>query len=293
MHTTTHTTSRLCRTSLRLVLLPLLLASISCRAITKSPYDLIEAELRTKERELADTRSQLRNSKNLNDAYQRTPRGMAATGDDGAPFLPIKELTLGSGTGGADNDNQPGDEALQVVLVPKDEDGSAVKVPANVLILAYETSRNGTKCLISRWDIGADQLRRTWRSGLFATGYYIPLQWDQLPAFDKVRIVVRLQTLDGRAFEADKDITVRVLPGVIPNNRGIAPPAMVPQPGVFPPSPTQEYPYVPNDLPANPGGGYIPSPTVPVVPPSRPKIEELPPPVESRSPVRISPAREK
>jgi hypothetical protein len=283
-----HNTSRRFRTSLRLVLLPLLFASLSCRAITKSPYDLIEAELRTKERELAETRSQLRNSKNLNDAYQRTPRGMSATAEDGGPFLPIKELTLGSGTGGADNDSQPGDEALQVVLVPKDEDGSAVKVPANIVILAYETSRNGTKCLISRWDIGADQLRRTWRSGLFATGYYIPLQWDQLPAYDKVRVVARLQTLDGRVFEADKDITVRVLPGVTPRDRGTPPAPALPQPNVFPPSGLEDVPYSPRTAPG------IPSPGVPTVPPLGPRIEELPPPNESRSdrpPVTLRPAR--
>ncbi|QEL20310.1 hypothetical protein PX52LOC_07403 [Limnoglobus roseus] len=248
-------------------------------------YDLIEAELRTRERELAAAKSELRNSRQLNEAYQRQSRG-PVTGEDcvGGAFQPLKELILGSGTGGADNDGQPGDEALQVVLVPRDEDNSAVKVPATVTVLAYEVSRSGTKTAIGRWDVSADQLHKTWRSGLFATGYYVLLQWDQLPATEKVRLVVQMKTLDGRAFEADKDITVRVLPGVAPGNRDPGPPVFGPQPGPLPPTggPT---PWIP--APAVPTAPSVPPPIAP------PMIDELPPPAENRSqrPVTLAPAR--
>ncbi len=259
MHTPLPNPSRLRRERSRggrLVLLAAILLGGGCRTITRNPYDKIEAELRTRERELAEARGELENARLLNDAYARTPR--APCPDDGrAPFLPLKEIVLGSGTGGADNDNQPGDEALQVVIVPRDSDGSAVKVPASAVVFAYEVATNGTKTAIGRWDVPPDTLRKTWRSGLFATGYYPTLQWDRLPAYPRLRVVVRLTTLDGRDYEAEREVTVRVVPG---------------------------------------GGGIgercEPIPAVPVVPGGR-SVDELPPPRESRSnrPATISPAR--
>lgn len=237
-----------------------MLLALACAGCKSNPrYDLIESELRTRERELAAAKSELRNSRQLNEAYQRQSRPPVGGEEGSLPFQPLKEIILGSGTGGADNDNQPGDETLQIVLVPRDEDNSAVKVPANAVVLAYEVARNGTKTAIGRWDVSPDQLRKNWRSGLFATGYYLLLQWDQFPTTERVRLVVQMKTLDGRTFEADKDVTVRVLPG-----------AGVPRNDVPPP--------------------WIPAPAVPVRPP---KIDELPPPTEVRSerPVRLAPAR--
>ncbi len=63
-----------------------------------------------------------------------------------------------------------------MVLVPKDDDGSAVKVPGRVVILGFEIAPNGTKVPIGRWDVAPENLRRYWRSGLLATGYYLLMQ---------------------------------------------------------------------------------------------------------------------
>ncbi len=252
----------------RLVLLGgIVCLATGCRAITRSPYDQIEAELRTRERELAEARAQLQNSKQLNDAYARTPRGPDCGDAAPAPYQPIKEIVLGSGTGGADNDDQPGDEALQVVLVPRDGDNSAVKVPANVTVFAFEVAKNGTKAAIGRWDVPPDTLRKNWKSGLLSTGYYLTMQWDQLPAYDRVKLLVRMQTLDGRVFEAEKEVTVRVLPnGGVGMRENCLPPAAVPR---------------------------VPPAIVPSAPPGPPMVDVLPLPkeVKANRPATISPAR--
>jgi hypothetical protein len=177
----------------------------------------------------------------LSQAYQRQLQcqGPPAGPPDGAaPTLPLREISLGQGTGGVDDDRRPGDESLMVVVVPRDPDGTAVKVPARLTVFAYEVTPEGLKVPIGRWEVSPEQLRRTWRSGLLSSGYFVPLQWDRPPSTGRLRVVARLTTLDGREYEADKDVNVRPLPGIGPS------------------APT-------------------PPPSVPETPP---KVEELPPP---------------
>src|SRR5258708_3226917 len=99
----------------------------------KSRSDLVEAELRTREGEVRERRPALQASEMLNAALPN-PAAIPATGP--ATFTPppyysgeavapsaavmsgtIKELVLGRGTGGVDNDGVPGDEALLLVVI--------------------------------------------------------------------------------------------------------------------------------------------------------------------------------
>ncbi len=196
---------------------------LGCKGIGKpdTKYDLLTAELRTRERELRDAEAELNHLRLLNQAYQRQIQPAPVWGpsfhhETGAPTLPLRDITLGSGTGGVDADQQPGDESLMVVVVPRDGDGAAVKLPAKVVVSAFEVSREGLKTPIGRWEIAPEQLRRTWKSGLVSSGYFVPLQWDKAPGTERVRLVARLTTLDGREYEADKDVTVRPLSGIVP-----------------------------------------------------------------------------
>ena len=245
--------------AVRLVLCTLLTAHYPLAAGCKSTkrYELIEAELRTRERELADTRVQLDQSRNLLRAYEASQsRGAPAPG--GGVFLPVKEIAIARGTGGVDDDGQPGDEGLLVVIAPKDEDGSAVKVPARALVAAWEITPAGLKNPIGSWNVPAEKLRSTWKSGLISTGYFVPLPWQTLPSTDRVRVAVRLVTTDGRAFEADRDVNVKP---PYPRGGNVLP---YPQPAV---------PGLPS-TPVHPG-----APTIPVPPGTRqPLFPEMAPP---------------
>jgi hypothetical protein len=112
--------------------------------------------------------------------------------------------------------------------VPKDEDGTPIKVPAKAIVQAYSVGRDGIKSPIGQWEVTPDQLRKTWRGGLLSTGYFVPLQWNCPPETERVRIAVRLVTLDGRPYEADKDVTVRPQFAVAP------PPPVIPPPDLRP-----------------------------------------------------------
>lgn len=227
-----------------------LLALVGCRA--NKHYDGIEAELRTRNRELAEAQHALDRAKELNRAYEQS-RGVIPGAVPAPLYYPaaggcgLREITLGRGTGGVDDDATPGDEYLMVVIVPTDDDKSAVKAPGHVSIAAWESGADGIKHHIGTWELSAEQLRSTWKQGLLSTGYFVPLQWQQCPTQSKVRVAVRLTTPDGKTFEADRDISVRPTVGAIPA--------------------------IPTRQPLLPG---VPPPGVPPTIP--PGFEELPPP---------------
>jgi len=241
---------------------------VGCRA--NKQYDLIEAELRTRNRELADTRAALER------AQARAPEPHPGPVPEQAPSTgapntgcSIREITLGRGTGGIDDDTEPGDEALMVVIVPTDEDKSAVKVPARASIVAWEINKQGLRNPVGTWEISPDQLRPTWRAGLLATGYFVPLAWQTLPSFERVRVAVRLTTLSGQVFEADRDITVRLVYPATPRRATVPSTPITPMPPVTP----------------RPGGR---EPLLPGAPPTGvpPGVEELPPPMGMTTPQR-------
>ena len=235
-----------------------LIGLLGCKANTK--YDGIEAELRTRNRELSEAQHALDRSREMNRAYEQsrgTIPGMAPAPQGGT--CGIREIALARGTGGVDDDAIPGDEYLMVVIVPTDEDKSAVKAAGRATIGAWEYGPDGLKRLIGTWEVSAEQLRSTWKSGLLATGYFVPLQWQQFPTTSKVRVAVRLTSTDGRMFEADRDISVRPMTSALPHPTA---------PGV---------PYSSTPIPGRqPLTSGVPPPGVPPVLPS---YEELPPPM--------------
>jgi len=238
------------------LLLGLVLCSLSSGCKPNKRYDLIEAELRTRERELAGTRAQLEQAKNLNRAYVQQAQPAATPVSATAPaYIPVKEIALARGTGGVDEDGITGDEGLMVVVAPRDEDGAAIKVPARVEIAAWVISPAGLKQPIGMWSLPPEKVRPTWRSGFISTGYFVAVPWQTYPNEERVRVAVRLTTLDGRTFEADKDITVKVC-----QTPRVGPPVLPTLPGYeSPPGARPREPLFPDPLP--------------------PGVEELPPPM--------------
>ena len=128
------------------------------------------------------------------------------------PASAIKEIVLGRGTGGYSEGRGPGDDSLQVVVEPRDLDGHSLKVPGCLRVTVLEILPEGLKKPLSTWELSAGELRRTWKTGLFSTGYYVVLPWKCPPSTEKLRVVVRFETAEGRLYESDKDVTIRLLP---------------------------------------------------------------------------------
>jgi hypothetical protein len=211
--------------------------------------DQVESALRAREHDVRELREELERSELYNLALQqelRMMRGETCPQPFEQPCMgyPVRSLTLGRQTGGRDVACGDGDDALQVVLEPRDPEGQSIKVPGTALIQVLEITAEGLKRPLSTWDISAEQLRQSWRTGLLTTGYVLCLRWKIYPATEKLRVVAQLRLTDGRMFEADKDVTIRLPPA---QKRVIT----QPMPPVDP-APTPEKPTLPPPKPVDP-----------------------------------------
>lgn len=220
-------------------LVPLLLALFcGCR---NRDAELLEGELRSREIQYREALDELKKLGHFNQALQwenlALRQGKAISPEMTNQVFTLKRISLGRGTGGHDADRRPGDEALQVVLEPRDGDDHVVKVPGQVHITALEIQPQGGKTLLSCWELGPEELRKAWKSGFFSNGFILTLPWKSWPSQEQVRVVAKLTLSDGRVFEADKDVKVRPLPGA-------KPPTVIPSQGdpAFPGLPGPDLP---------------------------------------------------
>jgi hypothetical protein len=256
----------------------------------KNPCDHVEAELRARESDVRELREELERREFLTQAMERELRAIKGLpGPDGHvetprdPF-PVRTLVLGRQTGGHAGDNCAGDDGLDVLLEPRDCDGQAIKAPGFLTVEAMEITPAGLKRPLSAWDISIDQLRCSWRNGLFSTGYSLSLPWKEWPTTEKLRVVAHFRLLDGRVFEADKDVTIRLAPAPL---RRTAP---APEPPPPDPPPSSEPPprqMLPPPKPVPPDNGPVlelqakrrlpPLPLAPAPPVVVPAVEVLRP----------------
>lgn len=189
--------------------------SLGCRQ-QSIRRDLLESELRAREEDVHTLRSDLHKSESTNRLLLRELMALRGTlGPDGNPLrptdpYPISRIVLGNQTRGRSNSKGDGDDALEVFLEPRDLEGHAIKAPGTLWIEAIEVSPEGLKRPLSQWEINPEELKRSWRNGLFTTGYSLTLPWKVFPTQEKLRIVARFQLTDGRTFEADRDVSVRI-----------------------------------------------------------------------------------
>jgi hypothetical protein len=192
--------------------------ALGCRS---SNSGQVEQTLHARELDLMEARAELDHCRAINQDLQtelQSLHGDPATCPPGgcekpaSLAYPVHTLTLGRQTGGRDSDATGGDDSLQVVVEPRDADNQVVKVPGTLVVQALEITPSGVKRPLSSWHISEDELRRSYRNGLLTTGYVLVLPWKIFPSTDKLRVGVQLRTADGRLFEADKDVTIRVVP---------------------------------------------------------------------------------
>jgi hypothetical protein len=256
------------RRLLCLVLFASVVLATGCRNCNQ-----VESALRARENDLRETREELGRTTAYAHALESELR--CIKGENGPPApgeppplltAPVRSLALARQTGGHDCGSGLGDDGIQVVLQPLDCDNQPVKVPAAALIQVQEITPEGLKAPLSTWQIPPEQLRQSWRTGLLTNGFVVILPWKIWPSTEKVRVVAQLRLSDGRVFEADKDVTLRLPP--VARRRSMPRADVTIEPPVPKPGPDGAQPPPPVSVPAKPA---------PEQPEPKPK-EELPAP---------------
>jgi hypothetical protein len=252
----------------------LLLSLNGCRSC--SP---VEAELRARESDVRELHERLDRAEFHNQSLMRElcalrglPGPSGAIEPPSEPF-PVRCLALGRQTGGLPSDTLPADEGLRVQVEPRDPEGQAIKAPGTLIVEAQEITPEGLKRSLSAWQVPPQILRTRWISGLITTGYSVCLPWKVWPGTERIRVIARFQMLDGRVFEADKDVTIRILPE---NKRKSLP---LPAPATETPLPPAPIPFTPPPSPPEPEKPPPDSPEPKSILPAPLPQAPLPPPM--------------
>lgn len=211
------------------------LFATGCSSLTekREKQDLVEAELRAQERHIIELKSELERKEgaihSLDLEVEKLQQSAAGNRPAGEPIPPgvVKEITLGRLTGGHRmNPRSLYDDSLQFLIEPRDADGHSIKVPGSLHIELFEVTAAGLKVPLSAWDVTHRELRRSWDQPLFGgSAYRVVIPFKALPANERMRVVIRFTTLDGKPYEAEKDFSIR-LPG--PGSAPMVPMATMP-----------------------------------------------------------------
>ena len=154
-------------------------------------------------REIADLRDQVSAQDNKLAAQSAAIDGLnrqlaAARGiseDDLKKLFYPERLTIDSLSGGADYDDQPGDDGVTVFLRPIDREGDVVKVPGDITIQLYDLAAPPGRNLIGEYKIPVEQVAKLWHGKLMTNHYTIKCPWPH-GAPEHTEITIRALFVD-------------------------------------------------------------------------------------------------
>lgn len=185
----------------------------------RGSLDSLESELRQQEDARVALEERLsRMETDLRVARSESDTLRAQLAKSGRQTLPSEQsqalhratkLTLHSlMTGGWDNDPTPGDEGLTVLLSPVDEHGDLVKLGGDIELELLDLSQGGEQQRLGTWSFPRDEVADLWHKGLLGSGFLVRVPWQTMPASERLTVVARLKTVDGRRFDATHQVVV-------------------------------------------------------------------------------------
>ena len=168
----------------------------------QAAFNSSQSQLTTARREIDALRTEIAESGQSNMSPEQTAAMVQVTNIDVQPWL----------TGGIDQDNAPGDDALVVHFMPRDADGETVKLPGDVKIRLTDPGASAGEETVGTWTFTPEQCRDGWTRGLLGGGYQFTLPWQDSPRHSRLAVHVEYQTPDGRSFTDTKLVKVHPAP---------------------------------------------------------------------------------
>lgn len=200
-----------------------ILSGLGCAS--RGNLEALEAQLRRQEDQIYAIQSQLTQSESeLALARKEAENLRVQLSERGHPtLLPEQSQTLNRITGvrvqryfsgGLNRDGAAGDDLLNVVVVPHDEDGESLKWPGEIEIEAIDLTAPEDEQHLGVWRFPSEEVARHWQSGL-TSGFQFRMPWQNPPATENIVLHARFRTLDGRQFGTSAEIRVTPDPEVV------------------------------------------------------------------------------
>ena len=184
-------------------------AFVGCKSPNKANIEL--------RKQNATLRDEVESLKVARDADAARLRGMEANATT-VPVLPNDRLAklftthglrLGKLTGAWDADrDKPGDEGIQIFVVPTDQQGDELKAAGSFVIEAFDLASGG-EVRLGRWEIRSEDASKKWLGNALQYGFIFELPWQTVPKGEQVTVRVTFKDeLTGRAFDAQRPIKV-------------------------------------------------------------------------------------
>ncbi len=204
---------------------------------SRGNVELLESQLRHQEDQLYAMRTQLNQADaELNLAHKEVEALRVQLADSGkSKLLPeqVDSLFRVAGvhvqklfTGGLNQDGKPGDELLNIVIVPQDEHGETVKLPGDVEFEVIDPAAPETSQRLGMWKFSSEEVAKHWQSGL-TSGFQFRMPWQVPPASEDLVLHARYKTADGRPFGTSCNIRITPDPAAFAQMQKRTPPADV------------------------------------------------------------------
>jgi hypothetical protein len=110
-------------------------------------------------------------------------------------------------TGGDNSDDKPGDDGVSVAFEPRNVDKQFVPLPARVSVVLLDPANRSR---VARWDFNADDVALAIQQARSGRGIRLRMPWKgPAPEETRLHMFVRYWTKDGKAIEADREISIQ------------------------------------------------------------------------------------
>lgn len=135
------------------------------------------------------------------------------------PPGPVERVALNHlMTGGHSFSGKPADDGLLVVFAARDAAGRPTQAAGEVSIVVIDPQISGEASRLARWDFPAPETAAHYRDGALTEAFHFELLWpNRPPEHRELKLFVRLTAPDGRRFEDNQTIHIR-LPGDEPSS---------------------------------------------------------------------------